>query len=483
MGKPHEPPAFFPLLVERARGLSAAPPRPSGVVDLPPELRDVGFEDYHRTVVFNKEKGLWRKDGHQFEVQFFHMGHSYREPVAMFQVEGQTARAFPFSTDLFTYEGVQVPTNTAGLNFTGMRLHAPINDDARDEFVVFQGASYFRVVGHKDFYGLSCRGLAVDTGEPTGEEFPRFTEMYIETPSKESRSIWVMALLEGKRVTGAYAMLIEFGGKVRQTSTVEVISRVFFRENVKVVGVAPLTSMFLFGKERPANFGDYRPEVHDSDGLSMLGANGEVLWRPLRNPPHTQISTFRLDSPRGFGLVQRERTFAAYQDIKERYQDRPTAWVEPLSDWGPGAVRLLEIATPLESDDNMGAMWVPDHVPSEGLSMHYRLHVGNALPIDFGLGKVSGTRYADKGPGKGQFLVDFAGLPTEAENAELKLDATVAGGRLVGQQLIKNPFAGGYRAIIDVEREQTDDIELRATVRIGTRPITETWSYLWQPMR
>ncbi|MDB4973768.1 MAG: mdoG [Myxococcaceae bacterium] len=483
LGNPHQAPPFFPLLLERARGLAAAPPRPSGTVDLPPALRDAGFEDYHRAVVFNPEKGLWRNKGY-FEAQFFHMGHSYREPVAMFTVEGQKATVYPFSPDLFVYDGVQPPPNPAALNFTGLRLHSPINSNARDEFMVFQGASYFRVVGHNDFYGLSGRGLAVDTGEATGEEFPRFTEMYIEVPKPDVHSIWVMALLEGKRVTGAYAMLITPGDATRQETTVEIIAQVFTRENVKVLGIAPLTSMFLFGKEHPGNFGDYRPEVHDSDGLAMYGNNGEWLWRPLRNPPHTQVSTFRLDSPRGFGLVQRERSYAAYADIKERYQDRPTAWVEPLSDWGPGAVRLLEIATKLESDDNIGAMWVPDQVPSTGISMQYRVHVGNDLPIKTDLGKVIGTRYADKGPGKGQFIVDYAALETSTDKGEPRIEASVTGGKLAGQQLLKNPFVqGGYRVILDVEREQQDDIELRAVLRNDARHLTETWSYLWQPMR
>ncbi|MDB4991110.1 MAG: glucan biosynthesis protein [Myxococcaceae bacterium] len=488
LGNAHQPPAFFPLLVERARGLNAAPPRPSGTVDLPPGLRDIGFADYHNAVTFKSEKSLWRDQPGLFEAQFFHMGHGYREPVAMFTVEGQTARAYPFSTDLFNYVGVPIPPppDPATLNFTGLRLHAPINhDQSRQEFMVFQGATYMRLVGRGDYYGLSARGLAIDTGEAPGtEEFPRFTEMYIERPAPGARAIWVMALLESKRATGAYAMLIQPADATHQASTVEIIARVFMRESVKVLGVAPLTSMFLFGKEHPGNFGDYRPEVHDSDGLLMLSKSGEWLYRALHNPPQrTTVCTFRMDSPRGFGLVQRERNFAAYQDLNERYQERPSAWVEPLSDWGPGSIRLLEITTLLESDDNIGTMWVPDNVPSDGLSLHYRVHVGDELPIKQELGKVVGTRYAGKASDRGQFIVDFAGLPTNADKSEPHADVTVTGGRLAGQQLVKNPYDSGYRIVIDVAREQTEDVELRATVRNGAGPLTETWSYLWQPSR
>lgn len=475
----HQPPAFFPLLVERARGLGSAPPRPSGAVDLPPSLRDLPWETY-RTIRYKPERALWRGQPGQFEGQFFHMGYGYREPVAMFVVEGQAAKPFPYAPDLFTFDGVQPPPppDPSTLNFTGVRLHTPLNrPDYRDEFIVFQGASYFRAVARGQAYGLSGRGLAVDTGEPTGEEFPRFSEMYLERPAADAGAVWVMALMESRRVTGAYALRIQPG----DVTTIEVVARIFLRESMKVLGMAPLTSMYLFGEEQPGRFGDYRPEVHDSDGLAMWAGNGEWLFRPLRNPPRTTVCTFRLDSPRGFGLVQRDRSFESYQDLEEKYENRPTAWVEPLSDWGPGNVRLLEIATNLESDDNVAALWVPDQVPGDGLELHYRVHIGHDVPVKHELGTVSGTRYADKEPGKARFVVDFAGVPTKPGEPAPKLDVAITGGRLAGQQLLTNPFSRGYRAILDVAREQAEDIELRAVVRSDARALTETWSYLWQP--
>ena len=474
-------PAFFPLLVERARGLGSAPPRPSGAVDLPPSLREIDFETY-RTIRFRPERSLWRGEPGQFEAQFFHMGYGYREPVAVFVVNGQSAQPFPFSPELFSYDGVPKPPppDPATLNFTGFRLHAPLNrSDYRDEFIVFQGASYFRAVAKGEAYGLSGRGLAIDTGEPSGEEFPRFTELYLERPGPDAREIWVMALLESRRATGAYALRVEPG----DSTTIEVVARIFLRESVKVLGVAPLTSMYLFGKEGLARFGDFRPEVHDSDGLAMWSGSGEWLFRPLRNPSRTTVCTFRLDSPRGFGLVQRERSFDHYQDLDSRYEARPTAWVEPLSDWGPGSVRLLEIATKLESDDNIAAVWVPDHVPSEGIELHYRVHLGQDVPVKHELGKVLGTRYAAHTADQGRFIVDFAALPTNADALEPRLEVTITGGRLAGQQLLKNPFSHGYRAVLDIAREQAEDIELRAVIRNESRALTETWSYLWQPTR
>lgn len=476
-----ELPPFFPLLVERARSLASAPPRPVGTVDLPPSLRDIDFESY-RTIRYKPEASLWRGEPGMFEAQFFHMGYGYRDPVAMFVVDDQQATAIPFSPELFAYEGVPKPPppDPATLQFTGVRLHAPINSDSRlDEFIVFQGASYFRVVGRDQWYGLSARGLAIDTGEQTPEEFPRFSEIYLEQPGGDAHSVWVMALLESKRATGAYAMRVEPG----DTTTVEVVARIFLRGQVDVLGIAPLTSMYLFGEIDPARFGDYRPEVHDSDGLVMWAESGEWVFRPLRNPPRTTVCSFRLDSPKGFGLVQRDRDFASYQDLDARYQARPSAWVEPLSDWGKGSVRLLEISTELESDDNIAALWVPDQVPTEGLSLHYRVHFGTELPVARSLGSVRGTLKSERGADSARFFVDFAGLATDSANVVPQLDVSVAGGRLVSQALVPNPFERGYRAILEVAREQADDVELRAVLRNEQHAVSETWSYLWQPKR
>jgi glucans biosynthesis protein len=474
-------PPFFALLVERARRLSSAPPRPTGAVDLPASLRDIDYEKY-RTIQYKPEHSLWRGEPGRFEAQFFHMGYAYRDPVAMFVVERQEAKQLPFSTELFAYDGVQKPPppDPSVLQFTGLRLYAPINrQDLKEEFIVFQGASYFRVVGADEWYGLSARGLAIDTGETTPEEFPRFSEMYLERPSADADAVWVMALLESRRATGAYAMRV----RPDDTTTVEIVARIFLRQPVAVLGIAPLTSMYLYGEEDLARFGGYRPEVHDSDGLAMWARDGEWLFRPLRNPARTTVCSFRLDSPRGFGLVQRDRDFRSYQDLDERYQARPSAWVEPLSDWGPGSLRLLEIATKLESDDNIAAVWVPAEVPPDGLNLHYRLHFGSSVPVLGALGQVTGTRHLDKGAEAARFLVDFARLPANGENVEPRLDVSITGGRLVATQLMRNPFEPGYRAILDVAREQAEDVELRAMLRNGPQALTETWSYLWQPNR
>lgn len=475
---PSEPPAYLSTLTEHARSLAAAPPRPPRQITLPESLRNIKYDAY-RSIRFRPERSLWRDVGAPFEAQFFHPGFYYQDVVGISLLGNEGPKALPFSTDLFSYDLVPTPPRDAALAFTGFRLHAPINSPSyKDELIVFQGASYFRPLGKGTVYGLSARGLAIDMGEPGGEEFPRFTEFFLVPPSKEDRHVWVLALLESRRATGAYAFRIE----PSELTRIEVTAELFLREAVPVLGIAPLTSMYLFGEDAPSRFGDFRPEVHDSDGLAMLAENGEWLFRPLRNPPRTTVCTFQLDKPRGFGLVQRDRRFENYQDLEARYQDRPSVWVEPISGFDKGAIRLLEIATELETDDNIAMAFVPAAVPEQKLSVRYRLHVGAGVPVTASGARVVATRIARTKEGS-RFLVDFAG-PGLADMLDVEPVVSAQNGRVVEQHVEHNPFAGGYRASFEVAPESgAKDVELRAFLRGKGNALTETWSYLWQPTR
>jgi glucans biosynthesis protein len=238
--------------------------------------------------------------------------------------------------------------------------------------------------------------------------------------------------------------------------------------------------MFLFGEEAPASFGDFRPEVHDSDGLLLRARDGEWLFRPLRNPQRTTRSQLRLDSPRGFGLLQRDREFASYQDLEARYERRPSAWVEPVGDWGPGALHLLEIASRSETHDNVAMAWVPDKVPEQGLSLRYRIHFGAELPGAGPTGTAIATRLAETDSGR-RFVVDFRGheLP---HAASITAHVDVRGGRIVEQHVVDNAPASAVRLSFEVVAEpEARDVELRAFLRSGPDVLTETWSFLWQP--
>lgn len=473
-----EPPYFFAQLAERVKVAEPEALRPTHMV-MTADLEAVGSE-LDTSIHFRPERSLFRGEAGHFEVQFFHPGWSFRElvDVDVLNPDGEV-QPFPFSTHLFDYTRSQRPLSGAGLGFSGFRVLSALNDpDRRDEVIVFQGASYFRSLGRGQVYGLSARALAVNLGEEKGEEFPAFSQFYLQRPSAQDQHLWLYAVLGGAAARGAYAFLVQPG----ETTTVEVFAKVFTTEKGdNKIGLAPMSSMFLFGEQNPAAFGDYRPEVHDSDGMAFLSQTGEHLFRPLRNPARTTHSAFRLDSPKGFGLLQRDREFAHYQDLSFQYQHRPSLWVEPLGDWGPGSLHLLEITTKLETDDNIALAWVPDAVPAAGLSLHYRLHFGRGPAVMERGGKVMATRMGRASDDSSRFVVDFAGATLPEVPVE-SLHATVdcKGGHLVRPPEVVELPSVGVQIRFDVIPDSTD-VELRAYLRGDEGALSETWSYLWQP--
>ena len=288
------------------------------------------------------DHALWRNDRLPFQVEFFHRGFFFDKRVDIFEVDQGQARRIAYSPSMFSFGDLKSPDANTDLGFAGFRLHYPINrPDYFDEFAVFLGATYFRAVAKGQGYGLSARGLAINTGDPKGEEFPAFTSFWIERPQPNATSIVVHALLESPSTTGAYRFTIRPG----QETTFDVEPVLFPRTDIAQAGIAPLTSMFLFDANDRKNVDDYRSAVHDSDGLAIHNGRDERLWRQLNNPSDLQISSFGDTNPRGFGLMQRQKSFGAYEDLESHFERRPSLWVEPIGDWGEGEVRLVEIPT------------------------------------------------------------------------------------------------------------------------------------------
>ncbi|MEZ4326049.1 MAG: glucan biosynthesis protein [Polyangiales bacterium] len=467
------PPAYFDVLVRAAQARAAAPHRPL------PSLNDDGAlarlsYDEHRQIRFRPAASLFREGAGAFEAQFFHLGGTSRTPVTLFRLERGEPTVIPYDRSFFTRGDGELPVELAASAYAGFRLHGPINGSGyRDEVIVFQGASYFRSLGPGQAYGLSARGLAIDTGTPRPEEFPVFDAFYLLPPLPGEHTAWVLASLTSPRAEGAFAFHVTLG----DATIVDVTARVFPRGEIEALGIAPLTSMFLFGEESLGRGGDFRPEVHDSDVLVSVGRGGEHLARPLRNPAQTSVSSLRLDSPRGFGLLQRDRDFDNYQDLEAHYHARPSAWVEPLDDWGPGALRLLEIATELETDDNIVAMWVPDTVPDDGLALRYRMAFGDAVGPTAASHVVS-TRVEPRATGQVRFLVDFVG-PGLVDTSNVELVLTSGAATILEAHVEPNPHTGGVRASFVLEA--TRPAELRAFLRRGDHTVSETWSYPWRP--
>lgn len=491
-------------VAERARQQAQTPFQPSGNA-IPVELAALTYDGY-RDIRFNADSTLWRADKLPFEANFFHIGREVAS-VKVNQITATGVQPIPYSPSEFNYGKNTLSPNTWGdLGHGGVRLFSNLNSPSyKDELVVFQGASYFRALGSGQRYGLSARGLAVDTAGGSGEEFPRFTEFWLSKPAADSQVVTVYALMDSPRMTGAYRFDVTPGAQ----TTTQVQARVFMRANtltgaekpVVTLGLAPLTSMFLFGENQPRP-GDFRPEVHDSDGLMIATddgqGGGEWLWRPLQNPNRTLVTSFSMNRLKGFGLMQRDRAFANYEDLEARYELRPSAWVTPTGDWGPGRVELLQFATPDETHDNVAAYWVPARLPAPGEAMElaYQIHwqgdikSGQQLPPNgyvtqsrrgVGYTKLSTQEQAQQV----QFVLDFAGPALEAlpEGAAVKAITTAdANGRVLESIAYKNPATGGWRATLRVQRlDASQPIELRAFLQLDNNTLSETWTNLITP--
>ena len=460
--------------------------------NLPSVFRNMAFADYQQ-LRFRGDHALWHDAPTPFEVQFYHQGMHFDVPVKINEITATGVEKVRYSPDMFDFGTVHVePQSLENLGFAGFKVLYPLNkDDKADELMTLLGASYFRVIGKGQVYGLSARGLAIDTALPSGEEFPRFREFWIERPQADRRNLVIYALLDSARATGAYRMVLTPG----RDSTLDVEARVYLREPVEKLGIAALTSMYLFGSNQPSDLLNYRPQLHDSEGLAIHTGNDEWLWRPLNNPKRLAISSYSVENPRGFGLLQRTRDFGRYEDLDDRYDLRPSGWVEPKGDWGKGRVELIEIPTPDETNDNIVAFWVPEQRPEPGkpLDFSYRLHFTMDEPAlhDPALAWVKQTRLSTgdvkqsnlirQPDGSTALIVDFVG----PNLAELPEDAPVTtrvsvdeNGELVENILRYNPVTKGWRLTLRLKvRDPKRPVELRAALVDGEKTLSETWSY------
>lgn len=479
-------PFSFDWLTRQAERLAKeayAAPKPVGSQ----WLAGLGYDAY-RDIRFKPDKALWGQRGVPFRAQFFHLGALYMLPVELNEVIAGEARPIAYDPSLFGFGKLEVPEAVAtnkSLGYAGFRLHAPLNrHDYLDEFMVFLGASYFRGVGKGQHYGLSARGLAIDTALARGEEFPNFTKFWLERPLGTG-AIIINALLDSPSATGAYRFVIRPGTE----TTMDVTCRLFTRKAVEKLGVAPLTSMYAFGENEDRLNHDFRPEVHDSDGLLMQAGNGEWLWRPLINPSKLSVSTYRNENPKGFGLLQRDRNFNAYQDLEANYELRPSLWVEPKGNWGKGSVQLIEIPTDSEIHDNIVAFWVPETpvAAGEALRFDYRLSWGNGPAAQQGRvtrpAEVAGTHVGRQFDRKKiKFVIDYKDLNQGQRNRIVAPQQEVwsSAGMVSGVSVLRNPHTGGWRVSFDLEPDGDDVHELRCLLRQNGRQVSETWSYQWR---
>jgi len=479
-------------VVSKARDLSKKPFQEI-YQELPDVLKKMAYDQW-RGIRFKPGRSLW--SGQHFSVQFFHPGFLYQNPVIVHYIDQDGTHQFPFSSDLFDY----ADKNLKGYlpqdyGFAGFRVHYPLNTPKyADELVVFLGASYFRALGSDMIYGLSARGLGINTAEDTGEEFPVFREFWIVHPNSRQKRIKIYALLDSKSVVGAYEFTVEPGVE----TVVKVNSVLFIREHVQKIGIAPLNSMFFYGKNSGhQGDADFRPEVHDSDGFLINDRSGEWIWHPLVNPERLLVNSFGGGQPLGFGLLQRDVDFDHYQDLEARYDRRPSVWVTPKGDWGSGHLELVQIPTDSEFNDNIVAYWTPSRAFERGDTVKYAYTLNwysarHQRPSeDF----VRSTRIVKKPDGEVMFIIDFSGHELKALSKDTTLvpDVWVSqGAHLADMQLVPNPVIQGWRLVLHVRLEapgamqlnlsnQKPAIEFRVFLKVKKAAVTETWSYTYFP--
>ncbi|WP_119166347.1 glucan biosynthesis protein [Algihabitans albus] len=471
-----------------ARELAGQPARERPLIEGP--LAELGYDAY-RDIRYDRNEALWAGSGSRFTGEFFHPGFLYRRTVKIHEVVEGQARELRYDPSLFGFGPLvgDLGPLPQPLGFAGFRVLYPLNaPGVQDELAAFLGASYFRALGRGHRFGVSARGIAIDSFASEREEFPAFTSFWLERPAAGAGQVTLHALLEGESLTGAYSFVFRPG----ESTLCDVDAVVFPRREIAKLGVAPLTSMFLLAPHHRRTAEDFRPRVHDSDGLAILTGRGERIWRPLANPSQPRVSSFGDDSPRGFGLMQRTQTFDAYQDLEARYDLRPSLWVEPLDSWGPGFVELIELPTPDETYDNIVAAWVSAE-PAAALTplrLRYRLHWCWTAPVEPNLAEVAATwagaaHQGQPDEGRGgptrKFVIDFAGPQLADLPGDTAVDAVVQvqNGRVSPPIAKPNPPLGGWRAFFNLEPTGEGPVELRCFLRLGDQRLTETWSYQW----
>jgi len=485
----------FDSFSARLKAMAGQPHVPVAL-EMPAAFQSLDYDAY-RLIQYRGDASKWADSPAGYRLQAFHLGWLYNEPVKVYEIDAGTARPVDFGPADFTYHdqavGAAAAAATPFPGVAGLRVNYPLNrPEALDELVTFLGASYFRALGRDNIYGASARGLALNSWIDVPEEFPRFSEIYVEKPA-ENGPLVIYAALESPSVTGAYRFVLTPAGDAAQESVMDVTARLFFRTDVKELGVAPLTSMFLYAEANRGGFDDYRPQVHDSNGLLVERESGEVMWRALNNSAWLGNSYLAETNPKAFGLYQRGRDFETYQDAGAHYERRPSIRVEPVGAWGQGMVRLIEIPARLEADDNIVAYWIPAEPALAGQEReyNYRLIWGDLDPdanpemayVAETRGGVGGVSGVENEASLRKFVVDFKGGALDALPAGTPIDilATVGGGTMRNSVLSRIDANGAWRLVMDVEAEPGATLELKAYLVGLGRKLTETWLYQWRP--
>jgi glucans biosynthesis protein len=367
------------------------------------------------------------------------------------------------------------------MGFSGFRVLRVQNGGGPEMIAQFQGASFFRARVSKDQpLGVTARGLSLRTADPRGEEFPIFRGFWIEKPALGDNTLVIHALLDSPSVVGAYRFTLRPG----EATIIDTEMTLFPRVDLDHIGIAGLAGASLFTPLDRRRSDDVRPAAAEMNGLQMLTGKNEWLWRPLSNRNNLQLSSFVDANPKGFGFLTRNRDINAYQDDVAHWEQRPSLWVEPLGEWGEGAIQLVEIPSESEVNQNIVAYWRPKHTLTSGVEANfaYRQFWCWEPPARPPLAYVSDARGGRGGGSKlRRFLVvftgDILGDPARAATFKAALTTSPGSAKIIG--LYANPQAKTCRVVFDVDPGGETFCELRLVLQSGDDPISETWLYRW----
>lgn len=490
----------FDVLKKHAASL-AKKPYGGAPAPLPATLANLTPQAYNE-IAYDPGHSLWHNiDGRKMDVQFFHVGMGFKRRIRMFSVDpaNREAREIHFRPELFNYNDAHVDAKQlegkTDLGFAGFRAFKAPELGSRD-IVSFLGASYFRAVDNTYQYGLSARGVAINTFSNGQEEFPDFTAFWFETPKAGDTTFTVYALLDGPSCTGAFRFIIHCEEK---QVVMEIENNLYARKDIKQLGIAPMTTMFSCGTNDRRVCDTIHPQIHDSDRLEMWTGKGEWICRPLNNPQRLTYNSFEDENPKGFGMLQTDHNFDDYQDVIGWYNKRPSLWVEPIGKWGKGAIDMMEIPTTGETLDNIVCFWQPAEAIAAGSehSFSYKLYWSSLPPVQSNLARVYATRTGMGGfpegwaPGEHypdvwarRFAVDFVGgdLKDAAPKGITPVIDVSSGTIKQVEILYVEPF-NGYRILFDwyPNSPSTEAVNMRLYLRTGSQTLSETWLYQYIP--
>ena len=466
------------MVVELARAF-ATRPFAAPANDLRDPFAGLTYEQY---VGIRTKPGaaIWVGENKGFSLEPLHRGPIFTTPVDLFVIENQIPRRIAYDQGRFDYGSVKVTEKLPDMGFSGFRILRAMDGAGEAEVAVFQGASFHRAAAPGQNLGVTARGLAIRTADTRGEEFPIFRSFWIERPALGDNALVIHALLDSQSVTGAYRFTLRPG----EATIIDTELTLFPRVDIDHFGLAGLAAASLFtplDRRRPD---DVRTMVAETNGLQMLTGKEEWLWRPASNRVNLQVSAFVDANPKGFGFLQRNRDIGAYQDDDQRWEKRPSLWIEPLGEWGEGAVQLVEIPSESEINGNIVAYWRPKQplVAGKEATFAYRqfwcwdppTRSPLAIAIDARGGRSPWSKMR-------RFVVVFSGdiVADPHRIANLKAVLTTSPGSATNIRTFCNPQAKTCRVVFDVDPGGETFCELRLVLHSGDDPISETWLYRW----